>query len=113
MAKGGGSTQGFGRVSAHTRPSPYSPLQFRGSLPTAQREAPPVPHRGNPVTRGRRMAFAAAVVAMVVAGVGYVALFRPAPLPAPRASVIPAPPVAPDLGDQAQRLAPAPVKKRS
>ena len=114
MAKDRGGTQGFGRVSTHTRPSPYSPLQFRGP-PTAQRDAPVViPHRRTTVKRGRRVAFAAVLIAVVVAGVGLIALFRPAPVPAPRASAVPAPIVAPGVGgDPAQRLAPTPLAKRS
>jgi hypothetical protein len=112
MAKDGGGTQGFGRVSTHTRPSPYSPLQFRGSLPTIQREAPAVPERRGSVTRGRRMAFAAVAVVMIVAGVGFAVLFRPTPLPVPRASAVPAPAAIPGAGDQGQRLAPLPVAKQ-
>lgn len=113
MAKHGGGTQGFGRVSAHTRPSPYSPLQFRGSLPTSDREKAVVPLARGTGTRRRRMAVAAAVIAMVVSGVGLVVLFRPAPLPVPRATSAPAPAAIPDAGEQARRVAPLPLVKRS
>jgi len=111
MSKHGGSTQGFGRVSTHTRPSPYSPLQFRGP-PTTHGKMPAVPQRSKAVTRGRRMAYALAVVAMVVVGIGLIALSRPTSLPVPPASAVPAPTLAPGAGDQAQRLAPLPVPKR-
>ena len=113
MAKHGGGTQGFGRVSAHTRPSPYSPLQFRGSLPTTQREKPAVPQVRGAGRRRRRIALAAAVIAVVAAGAGIVALFRPAPLPAPSATSAPAPSAIPDAGEQARRGAPLPLAKRT
>jgi hypothetical protein len=113
MAKNRGGTQGFGRVSEHTRPSPYSPLQFRGNFPGAHTEAPAVRQRPGPASRGRRVVVAAAVIVMVVAGVGFVALFRPTPLPVPRASTAPAPTLDPAPGDAKQRLAPSPVAKRS
>ena len=113
MGKNRGGTQGFGRVSEHTRPSPYSPLQFRGNFPGAQTEAPAVPERPGPASRGRRVVVAAVIV-MVVAGVGLVALFRPTPFSVPAASTAPAPTLDPAPGDaKQQRLAPSPVAKRS
>ena len=113
MAKHGGGTQGFGRVSAHTRPSPYSPLQFRGSLPTAQREKPAVPQARGAGRRRRRIALAVAVIAVVGAGAGIVALFRATPLPVPAATSVPAPAAIPDAGEQARRGAPLPLTKRT
>jgi len=59
------------------------------------------------------MALAAAIVATVVAGVGLLALFRPTPLPVPRAGAVSAPAAVPDLGDQAKRPSTLPAAKRS
>lgn len=89
MGHGSGNTQGFGRVSTHTRPSPYSPLHFRGGLSASQRETQPVGSSRR--SRARRVVFAAAVLAALVAGVGYVALFRSPGVPVPRTAVTPAP----------------------
>ena len=98
-----GSSQGFGRVSTHTRPSPYSPMQVRGRLPASQREAPPAaPPRRQRVAR--RAVFAVALVAALLAGVSYLALFRGPGLPAPRAAEAPAP-AATVADEEAQPLA--------
>jgi hypothetical protein len=108
MAREAGRSQGFGRVSPETRPSPYSPLHFRGSFPAsshpagATRPMSPGPRRRSAL--GRRAALLAIVLAAIVAGIGYVALFRlpAAPTRAVVAPQIPASTV--KLDDEALRL---------
>jgi hypothetical protein len=112
MAREAGSSQGFGRVSPVTHPSPYSPVQFRGRQPaaagTAEAAAPRVASaaRSRRRTFGRRTAVVVAVVAALVAGIGYVGLFRSTVAP-PRAVVAPAavPPPPVTLDDEARRIA--------
>src|SRR5687768_9857939 len=94
MAREAGSTQGFGRVSPETRPSPYPPLHFLGSLPaaaghvgaTTPRQASPTESRRRAL--GRRTAVVVAVLAALVTGIGYVALYR-SPATPTRAVVAP------------------------
>ena len=99
MAREAGHTQGFGRVSPETRPSPYSPLHYRPSPPS--REALP---KRRP--RRRRWPLAAGVAAAIIGGLLYAILFR-TPTPPTRAVVVapvPAAPAPPTLNDEAQRL---------
>lgn len=73
--------EGFGRISPVTRPSPYSPVQFRGRGPLApEPPLPPTPRR-----RGflRRAAAGIILAAVAAGGVAYFALYRtPGQLPA-------------------------------
>jgi hypothetical protein len=110
MAREAGRSQGFGRVSPETRPSPYSPLHFRGSFPAARNSGGGTePRQMSPLQRlrrtvGRRMAVLV-VLAAVVAGIGYLAVFR-SPVVPTRAVVAPALPAsAVKLDDEALRLA--------
>ena len=99
MAREAGHTQGFGRVSPETRPSPYSPLHYRPGPPS--REA--LPKRPSP-PRGRRWPLAVGVAAAIVGGLLYAILFR-TPAPPTRAVVVSPVPAAPAaLNDEAQRL---------
>ena len=78
MAQDVGKSHGFGRVSPVTRPSPYSPVQFRGRGPHAP-DAPPEPAlRGAKRRRGflRRAAAGIVLVAVAAGGVAYFALNR-------------------------------------
>ena len=113
MAREAGSSQGFGRVSPVPRPSPYSPVEFRArpaasgtseaTPATPQRVASAVQRRRRTVVR--RTAVVIAVLAALVAGVGYVGLFRAAVAPSRTvvAPAVPAPPVT--LDEEAQRIA--------
>lgn len=110
MAREAGGSQGFGRVSPETRPSPYSPLHFRGSLPAAAGSAGATARREAPAAHGRRSAFGrrtavvVAVLAAVMAGIGYVAVFRSPAAPS-HAVVAPAlPATTVTLDDEARRL---------
>jgi hypothetical protein len=108
MARETGRSQGFGRVSPETRPSPYSPLHFRGSLPGTA--GTPTPHQVPPVkdrrrAYGRRAAVAIAVLAAVVAGISYVAVSR-SPAGPSRTAVAPTLSAASlALDEEARRLA--------
>jgi hypothetical protein len=101
MAREAGHTQGFGRVSPETRPSPYSPLHYRAS--PQSREAGPK-RRSRP--RGRRWPLAAGVAAVIIGGLVYAILFRTpaAPTRAVVVSPVPAAPAPATLNDEAQRL---------
>jgi hypothetical protein len=108
MAREAGSSQGFGRVSPVTRPSPYSPMQLRGRLPaSAETVGPRVASavRSRRRTFGRRTAVVVAVLAALVAGIGYVGLYRStlAPSRTVVAPVLPATPVT--LDEEALRIA--------
>ena len=110
MAREAGSSQGFGRVSPVPRPSPYSPVQFRGrhiASGTPETTPPRVPSavQSRRRTFGRRTAVVVAVLAALVAGIGYVGLFRSAVAPS-RTVVVPAAPAPPvTLDDEARRIA--------
>ena len=90
MEREAGNTQGFGRISPVTRPSPYSPVQFRGG------GAPATPDRSVRLapTRGRIVGRAAAIGAAIAAVTGALAWFvvSPTPAPATRNVVAPAAP---------------------
>ena len=81
MAQDVGKSHGFGRVSPVTRPSPYSPVQFRGGGPTSSEQSPAtLPRR-----RGffRRAVAGVALAAVAAAGIAYFTLYRgPAQPPA-------------------------------
>lgn len=109
MAREAGSSQGFGRVSPETRPSPYSPLHFRGSVPPAggAASASPSASISHPRRRGlgRRTVVVVVVVAAAVAGIGYVAVSRSPAVPS-RAVVVPAQPATTvTLDEESRRLA--------
>ncbi len=98
MGREAGNTQGFGRVSPVTRPSPYSPVQFRGG--GAGAPAPQLP------AAPRRVVGRAAVIGAALAAVaGVVAWFAIAPAPVPAthkisAPVAPAPAAADERGSK-------------
>ena len=111
MAREAGSSQGFGRVSPDTRPSPYSPLHFRGSVSaTAADEKASASRKtsGKQARRrglGRRTVVVVVVLAAMVAGIGYVAVSR-SPAAPTRAVVVPGQPVAKvTLDDEGSRRA--------
>lgn len=93
--------EGFGRVSPVTRPSPYSPVQFRGRGPLAPEPSLPPTLSDAPRRRGflRRAAAGIVLVAIVAGGVAYFALSRTPGQPPARtvvdaamlAAVVPAP----------------------
>ena len=73
MGREAGHTQGFGRVSPVTRPSPYSPVQFRGRMPASEDLAPAPAGAALPRRRrgvGRALVIAA-LIAAVAAGLVY------------------------------------------
>lgn len=111
MARETESSQGFGRVSQFPRPSPYSPVQLRGRRPAAAGNAEAAGSRVASAARsrrrtfGRRTAVVVAVLAALVAGIGYVGLFRSTVAPS-RTVVAPAVPAsAVTLDEEAQRIA--------
>ena len=109
MAREAGSSQGFGRVSPDTRPSPYSPLHFRGSVPTAGGAAAASSTAPLHQTRrrglGRRTVVVVALLVAAVAGIGYVAVSRSPAAPS-RAVVVPIKPATTvTLDDESRRLA--------
>jgi len=99
MAREAGHTQGFGRVSPETRPSPYSPLHYRPGPPS--REALP---KSRSRSRGRRWPLAVGVAAAIVGGLLYAVLFRTPAAPTRAVVVSPVPTAPAVLNDEAQRL---------
>ena len=81
--------EGFGRISPVTRPSPYSPVQFRGRGPLAPDPAVPPTLPDTPRRRGflRRAAAGIVLIAVAAGGVAYFALFRTPGQPPPRTVV--------------------------
>lgn len=76
MVRGSGGSQGFGRVSPVTRPSPYSPLHIRGH-PAAEPPGPPtLPKRLVQARRRRTLSGLAALVLVAVAAAGASFVFR-------------------------------------
>ncbi len=100
MAREAGGSQGFGRVSPVTRPSPYSPMHFRASATAGPVEAPVSKHRRRAF--GRRTAVIVVILAAAVAAIGYTA-FRPA-TPSRTAVAPPLPATTVTLDDEAKRL---------
>jgi hypothetical protein len=96
MERDAGNTQGFGRVSPVTRPSPYSPVQFRGGGSSAPARAV-----ASKPSRARIVGRAAAVGAAIAAITGALAWFVIAPAPVPVEQKASAPPLpAPASGDE-------------
>ena len=108
MEREAGHTQGFGRVSPVTRPSPYSPVQFRGGLPSGA---------GAPLdavvpTRKRslgRTALFAVLLAAVAAGLLYFTVGRSLQPPAGTVSLPTASPNASPAVGSARAPAPTVV----
>jgi hypothetical protein len=69
MAQDAGKSHGFGRVGPVTRPSPYSPVQFRGRGPVGS--GPLATDAGSVVPRSlaRRSAMRRAVAGLALAAV--------------------------------------------
>ena len=99
MAGHAGRTYGFGRVSTVTRPSPYSPVQFRGGSPFGAAAGESLPAQSRVAARRarrRKLRRAATVIVIFAAALGAGSLYWtmvrvPAPLPPPIATRLDAP----------------------